>query len=179
MRQLLAVATGIVLSASACGGGSDSSTGTTDPNLACSSLTNGTMSATINGAAWSGCGTASVQSNLAVSGKDTLTTLAFQATGFAPGNALWVINVGFTNGKGLLVPGSYAVGPANPTTAAFIITGSTGGWAANALAGTGVVNVTVVGPHRVAGTFSADPVAVQAGTSGPAQIRNGKFDLSY
>lgn len=166
-----------------CGGGGDSSGATTDPtNLACTTTTNGTFSATINGQSWVACGQVTVRNDVSfLSAKDTLRTVSWAGSGFLPGNVAYavVMSASKLNGGGLSA-GAYPVGLVNPTNSNFIAGNSNNaGWAASPTGGSGSVTITSVTSNHITGTFTFDAAPTTGSATGTLQVRNGKFDLSY
>jgi len=157
MRQFSSViAISALLALAACGG--DSNGGVTNPKKP----NNGTMSARIDGAAWSaisiatGSGTGSA---LIVTGSNIAQTLAI----------IVPINTGTgtkTMGQSSVVSGTLIVGSQQ--------------WAANpAQGGTGSITLTTVAAGHVAGTFSFTMAAQQGATPATRQITSGQFDVTF
>ena len=163
-------------------GGSDSSGTVTDPSVSCTTTTNGTFSATINGQTWVACGQVTVRNDVSfISAKDTLRTVSWAGTGFLPGNLGYalVMSASKLNGGGIL-PGVYAVGQVNPTNSNFVAGGSNNaGWSASPTGGSGSITITSYSLNHITGTFTFDAAATTGTATGTLQVRNGRFDLSY
>ena len=139
-----------------CGGGSGS--GAMGPQLP-----NGSMSAVIDGQAWSA----------------TLSVLAKRAAGN-------IVSVGGSDANATSMafafndsgPHVYQIGGLSSTNA-LILSGAKG-WSAAALIGSGEVTITTLTAVEVAGTFDFIAPAAQAGTT-PAvsHITNGQFDVKF
>lgn len=160
-------------------GGSDSSGAVTDPTLSCTS-NSGTFSATLNGQAWSACGTVAVRRDSTfLGGKDTLRTVSWAGSGFLSGNVAYAVVIGASR-LGPLIPGNYAVGLVTPTNSNFIVGSSNNaGWAASPTGGSGSVTITAITNNHITGTFTFDAAPTTGTATGTLQVRNGKFDLSY
>ncbi len=155
MRKILILTATLLLSA--CGG--DSSTGPEDG----AALENGSMSARIDGAAWTATSALAVSYEggiLAFAGSDDTQT---------------------TVGIGLIPdgPGSYPMGPDQPTNADLTFGGGKS-WGASPFLGSGSVTLTSMSEHRATGTFAftADPVE-STGAAGTKVVTEGTFDVNF
>jgi len=153
MRRVSMLFAAAIISLTACGGSSDSSTGVNGLL--------GTFSANVGGVAW----TASVPLSLITNGGVTITgsnsantitvTLSFLATG--PGT----VSLNFSGGNGSL-------GTVNKTGGQAYSTVHTGG--------IGSVTVTTLTAHHAVGTFSFD--AIGSGPTDILHVTNGSFDIT-
>jgi hypothetical protein len=120
---LVSLALAVIVPLGCGGGGGDDNSGITNPSFACTTATNGTFSATLNGQAWVACGQVSVRTDVSfLSAKDTLRTISWAGSGFLPGNVGYaiVMSASKLNG-GTLSPGTYSVGLVTPTNSNFIV----------------------------------------------------------
>ena len=129
---------------------------------------NGPISATINGAAWSG--SIDAIATRTVSSGDTIISIGGSNSGETA-----IIGLAFNN----VGPGVYGIGAINEPANAILSEGSAA-WAANITGGSGSITVDTVTASRVTGTFqfSAVPVA-NSGATGTMTVSNGKFALSF
>ncbi len=128
-----------------------------------SQLPNGSMSARVDGDAWT-----------------ATAALAVAYTGgilaFAGSDASQV-----TIGLGFIPDGlkTYPIGPSEPTNGNLSL-GSTQSWAASASMGSGTVTLTSFTANSASGTFMfvADPVA-STGATGTRSVTEGVFDVTF
>jgi len=136
-----------------CGGNS----GLTDLDA---SLPSGTMSASVDGVAWSAIEVQAVRAGgvVTIAGSD----LALLAVAFA-----------FQG-----VAGTYALGPGHAATAS--VSDPSNIWAANDLQGSGTITVTTLTATRTAGTFSfTAPASPNSGPPATRVVTNGVFDVTF
>jgi hypothetical protein len=161
MRRLFMA--GIMLAALGCGG-SDSDPMGPDDNGDPGSLPVGSMTARIDGAQWSNSiapAVAYTGSILAIAASNpSLTTLGFAVIATAPG--------------------TYPIGPSEPTNALLTIGASGQTWHSSAGGGSGSITITTLTPGSAAGTFQFTMVADPAsGSSGTRTITNGAFNVVF
>ena len=143
--------------AAGCGGSSSTDTGTT-----LSFVTNGTFSATVNGAAWGALGQVIVK-------KPTSTSLAMSA-----GSTTYAMTFTLLNVTG---PGTTSL-VSSPANGSHVLIGATGGgWDTSVTGGTGSVTITSLTANHVIGTFAFDAPAVGGGS--PLHVTAGVFDLTF
>lgn len=157
LRSVLAAAAAVSLIAC----GSDSS-GSTEPPQ---SALNGSMSAVVDGDQWTA--TVAVQAAyangiLALSGVDASNSTIAMA--MAPSG-----------------PGSYSIGVAEPTNAAYTLTGGQAlVWQAVSTLGSGSVELQTLTATEATGTFHFElPAVASSGASGTKSITEGKFDVKF
>ena len=144
-----------VLCLTACGG--DSPTGP-DTNLPA----NGTMSATVDGNAWTAIQIAAVNSNgiVAISGSDA---------------SLLAVGFGFVG----QTTGTYTIGATSPANAN-VIDNLTTTWTANSFQGSGVITVATLTATGASGTFNyTAPLASVTGTPATRVVTNGRFNVTF
>lgn len=156
MRTLMKLTAALVL-LGACGEDALS------PDEGDSQLANGSMSARIDGEAWSATAALAVGYTggiLAFAGSD-----ASQVT----------IGVGFIP-DGLK---TYPIGPSEPTNGNLTL-GSTESWAASSSMGSGTVTLTSFTANSASGTFTfiAEPVST-TGATGTRSLTEGVFDVTF
>ncbi len=135
-----------------CGGNS----GLTDLDA---SLPSGTMSASVDGVAWSAI---EVQAVRAGGRRNAGSDLALLAVAFA-----------FQG-----VAGTYDLGPGHAATAS--VSDLSNIWAANDLQGSGTITVTTLTATRTAGTFSfTAPASPNSGPPATRVVTNGVFDVTF
>jgi hypothetical protein len=180
--RLVSLALAIVVPLGCGGGGGDNDSGITNPGLACTTTSNGTFTATLNGKTWVACGPVTVRTDVSfLSVKDTLRTVSWAGSGFLPDNAAYaiVMSASKLNGGGLSA-GTYAVGLVNPTNSNFIVGSSNNaGWSASPTGGTGSITITSITGNHITGTFTFDAAPTTGTAVGTLQVRNGRFDLSF
>ena len=157
----------------ACGGGDDDdkgnpgnpSGGTGSGSGGGVTLSNGSMSASIDGASWNA-------------------NAAIIAT-YTPG--LFVVSGGDTSGRAIafaLIPngtGTYTINSANNVGFNFVLNIGSAGYASPGTgSGTGSLTLTTLTPSHAVGTFSfvANPTP-NTGASGNKTVTNGKLDVTY
>ena len=145
----------------ACGGSDGGPTGTNGNNAASG---DGSMSATINGAAWR---------SLKSGDKGSRNGNIYAVVGL---NASYTISLGIA---GLTGPGTVNLSLATGNGSNAIIANSTGGWGTAFNGGSGTLTVTTLTANRIAGTFSFDAPAGSGQATGTLQVRNGKFDVTF
>jgi len=157
MRQHTSIiALAALVTLAACGGSnSDGVTNPKKPN-------NGTMSARIDGAAWSAISI---------------------ATGGGAGTSLIITGSNITQTIAIIVPlnsgtGTKTMGQSSVVSGTLIIGSQQ--WAANpAQGGTGSITLTTVASGHVAGTFSFTMAAQQGATPATRQVTSSQFDVTY
>jgi hypothetical protein len=159
MRLTKLVSITLLLSSAACGGSSDSPTGTTGSNNS-----NAPMSATIDGTAWSAPSPAATYQDTRVTivGADALAA-----------NTITMSFVAATTG-------TYSFALTGNSSAVAILTKNKGaqGFSTAAQTGGGSVTVTTLTAHHMVGTFAFDAVGNPA-SLGTAHVTNGKFDITF
>jgi hypothetical protein len=125
---------------------------------------NGTISASMNGAAWS-VDSAMAQHNAG----------AGLVVIFAPSTGSYGLGINLPGFQG---SGSFNLGPASQTFAVVTVGADPAGWGTVYGDGSGSVTVTSFSSSRIVGTFSftAHP-APTSSQSGPMVVTNGQFDL--
>lgn len=159
---LSCIASLALVALAACGGSDGGPTGTNSNNAASG---DGTMSATINGAAWRSMKSAD---------KGSHNGNIYAVVGL---NGTYTISLGIA---GLTAPGTVNLNIAaggNGSNA--IIVNTTGGWGTAFTGGTGSITVTTLTANRIAGTFSFDAPAGSGQAKGTLQVRNGQFDVTF
>jgi hypothetical protein len=153
MRPITALAAVILLSTSACGGGSDDVTGTNTGT--------GPMSASIDGKAFSSIGPAAQYKNnvLAVTGLDLSSSTAMSVGVSATG------------------PGTFSFALGGAGTAIAIVSKGTQSWSTAATGGAGTLTLTTLTANHVVGTFSFDAVSQTGGAV--THVTNGKIDITF
>jgi hypothetical protein len=150
------------VAASGCGG-SDSSNLGTDPGI--NLVTNGTFTASVNGAAWSAIAKVIVS-------RPTTTSIAFFAT-----STTYAMNIILLNVTG---PGTFSLNTAVTSGNQASISSTAGGWNSGNTGGSGTVVITTLTPTHVVGTFAFDGGPIQgSGATSTIHVTNGKFDLTY
>jgi hypothetical protein len=158
MRLTRLLSTLTLLSIAACGGSSDSLTGTDTGGSG-----SGPMSATIDGTAWvspvpAGRRTSNI---VAVAGLDLGLTasvsFAFVATS----------------------TGTYSVAFANTNFGSATIAKGSLGWSSALSGGSGSVTLTTLTASHMVGTFAFDAVPASGGATGTIHVTNGKFDITF
>ncbi len=167
-----------VVSLAACGGGGDDSSGNLTGTFNCSAPSNGTFSATINGASWSACQVVAVRRDSTISGKDTTRSIGIAGTGGVSGNLTYALVISVTK-IGPLAAGTFPTGVLPSLSSVTVGSSTSAGWAASFGTGSGTVTITSITSHQVTGTFTADAAPVTGAATGTLQIRNGTFNLSY
>ena len=126
--------------------------------------TNGTMSASIDGQAWTG--------NLATAATYQNNILAFAGT-----NNSFQINITLTGvtGTGTITLGS---GQLSIATVATVST-SPQTWLTSATGGTGSVVITSLSSTGASGTFSFTGVAAGGGATGTKAVTSGQFNVTF
>jgi hypothetical protein len=149
----------LLVSSAACGGSSDSTTGTNGSNNS-----GAAMSATIDGTAWSA-------PSPAASYQDTRVTIVGADVSLA--NSITMSFVAATTG-------TYSFALSSTSSAVAILTKNKGaqGFSTAAQAGGGSVTVTTLTAHHLVGTFAFDAVGTPA-SLGTAHVTNGKFDITF
>ena len=149
-----------------CGG--DDSTGPSDDND--DETTTGsvkTVTVSVNGTTKS----AIIVSGTWFNGQFTLSAI------FGTGTATQALTINALNFGG---PGTFALGPGNPSTAiATWVDGNTGSFSSLGIGGTGTLTLTTARTGHIKGTFSFTGAA-QTGTGGPVTtvtITNGQFEV--
>jgi len=150
------------LAASGCGGSSSTDINT---NLPGNLVTNGTFTATVNGAAWGALGQVIVR-------RLTNTSLTIAAT-----STTYVVNLVALNVTG---PTTVTLNGA-PTNGSFgSISSTAGGWNSGNTGGTGSIVITTLTSNHVVGTFAFDgPPTAGTGATSTIHVTNGKFDLTF
>lgn len=150
---------GAAMLAVSCNSSSSGGTGPTT-NL----VTNGTFSATIDGAAWSPFGQVVVR-------RVTNNTLGMTAISSTYGMTVAL--------NGISGPGTFNVG-ANGLQGSqiLVVKGSSGSWVSNNPGGTGSMTFTTFTSSHVTGTFSFDAPPI-SGSGAALHVVNGVFDLTY
>lgn len=167
-RRSLSFALGLLVSATACGGSSDS-TAPNNNNNQTPTATNGTFTATINGVAWGATGTVSVSRSSGL-----ISIAGFGLIGTSNGYSL-ALAIGNTS-----APGTLSLNYLNPTTSLLIVGSSTGaGWTTFSNGGTGSLTITTITSNHIVATFTADAVPTSGGATGTIPIRNGKLDVTF
>jgi hypothetical protein len=161
MRRLFMAA--IMLAALGCGG-SDGDPMGPDNNGDPGNLPVGSMTARIDGAQWSNSvppAVAYTGNILAIAGSNpSLTTIGFAVV--AP------------------APGTYAIGPSEPTNALLTLGAAGQSWHASAGGGSGSITITTLTATGATGTFQFTMVADPAtGSSGTRTITNGAFNVVF
>lgn len=125
---------------------------------------NGTISASMNGSAWS-VSPAMAQHNAG----------AGLVVIFAPSTGSYGLGINLSGFQGT---GSYTFGPASQTFAVVTMGADPAGWGTVYGEGSGSVTVTTFSSSRIRGTFSftAHP-SPTSGQTGPMVVTNGEFDL--
>ncbi len=125
---------------------------------------NGTISASMNGSAWS-VSPAMAQHNAG----------AGLVVIFAPSTGSYGLGINLPGFQGT---GSYVLGPASQTFAVVTVGADPAGWGTVYGEGSGTVTVTSSTSSRITGTFSfvAHPSPTSSQT-GPMVVTNGQFDL--
>jgi hypothetical protein len=157
------VATALVALAAGCGGvGSPGDQVVGIGDGATGGVGGDVLEATANGTAWTA---------VTLSGSYNGTTLTFGGT-----NGLASLQIGVPDLAG---PGTFDLGPGNPSSALAFWIDATGTYSSAANGGSGVLQVTAASPTRIAGTFHF--IATTAGT-GPdtltVSVTAGRFDIS-
>jgi hypothetical protein len=144
-----------VLLLQARGGGDDGGPAGPNPNQSGAR----TMSARIDGAAWSttSVGVSTTNSLLILAGSNGTQTIGFGVA---------------------MTQGTHTIGPSSAATANVMIGQQT--WNATSFQGSGSIIITTLTANRAVGTFSFTANAVTSGAS-PAtrQITNGQFDVTF
>lgn len=138
-------------------GGSNSVTGPV-------SLPQGSMSARIDGSDWNASAalTASFSGQiLGIAGTDGgFTTLGFAVVASAPG--------------------TYAIGPGQPTNAILSTSANAGSWVASTVGGSGSITITSISATAAAGTFTFNMIpSPNSGTTGNRSVTSGSFSVKY
>ena len=158
MRRTLQTSIAVLMFAIGCGGSSSSGpTGTT-------TIGNGnTMSATIDGKAWSSPTPSGTYKNniVSIAGIDLGITSAVSLA------------------SGVTGPGSYSLGVGNQLAGSAIVTKGGQGWASALQGGSGTLVFTTLTANHVVGTFSFTAVAASGGATGTVSVTNGKFDITF
>jgi hypothetical protein len=145
------------LAVAGCGGDDDP----TNPTGGSSGT--GSVTATIDGAAWS-AGFAQAVNNSGIVGVGSSSTSSEKVIGFG-----WVDTGAST----------YTIAPGSATNGTVTILGGSG-WSASGDMGSGTVNVTTLTATRVAGTFSfTAPRYTGTDTPDPTVVTNGSFDVEF
>lgn len=156
MKTLLALTAAVFF----LGGCGDDSVSLTEPEL---ELPNGSMSARIDGQAWTANAALAVAYTggiLAFAGSDVTSTTV--GLGFIP--------------DGL---GTYDIGPNQPTNANVSL-GSPNSWAASSNMGSGSVTLTSFTENSASGTFTFTALAVPTtGATGTKVVTEGRFDVTF
>lgn len=156
----------------ACGGGGGNNSGSngnpTGPPAG-GGAANGSMTATIGGAAWSAAGTVSVtrqQNNF----------IGIGASGFAGGTAYAVV-IGIANAVG---PGTHNLDiyTGGGDGSSLIVGGQTTGWGTAFQGGSGTVTITSLSANRIVGTFSGILIP-SSGTAANLVVANGQFNVTF
>jgi len=152
------------LLSAACGGDKT----TTDPGNGTgggvNTVTNGSFSATINGAAWSPTG------RVAVSKSGTVVAIA------AVSLNSYVVSLAIGN----VATGTFSLNYLNQTASLAIVSNASGqGWTTFTQGGTGTLTITTYTASRIAGTFSFDAAPTSGGATGTLHVTNGSFDITY
>ena len=153
MRPLTVLAAIMILLTSACGGGSDDVTGTLSGN--------GTMTATIDGKAWSSVTPAAQYKNstLSITGLDVSLSTSMSIGFIAAG------------------PGTFSLALGNSATGLAIVARGSQSWTTAGPGGTGSVTLTTLTANHAVGTFSFDAIASSG--SGVTHVTNGRFDITF
>lgn len=150
LSSILAVATLVTLSAC-----DRDTTGPAKPN-------NGTMSAVIDGAAWSAVSIAAdsaAASSIVIQGSNATRTLA--------------IAIPVDQG-----PGTQTVGSTTPVFAVLVI--DSHWWAASRTqGGAGSITLTTVAPGHIAGTFEFTMATHEGASPAERRVSSGRFDVKY
>lgn len=149
-----------LLAFDACGGNDGGPTGTSGNT----NVGDGTMSATINGAAWR---------SLRSGDKGSRNGTIYAVVGL---NGSYTIALGIA---GLTAPGTVNLSLATGNGSNAIVSNANGGWGTAFNGGTGTITVTNLTANRIAGTFSFDAPAGSGRATGTLQVRNGKFDVTF
>ncbi len=153
MRKTTGLAV-LMLAASGCSGSTDNNNGNG----------NGSMTASIDGASWTG--------NLA-------TAASYQGTvlGFAGTNGSYQINITLSGVNGT---GTYTLGTGQLSIAT-VATVSTSPqvWVTSSTGGTGSVVITSLTSSAVQGTFSFTAVGSSGGATGNKAVTNGQFNVTF
>lgn len=150
-----------LIALAACGGSDGGPTGTNGNNVGAA---DGSMTATINGAAWRSTKSAD---------KGSHNGNIYAVVGL---NGTYTISLGIA---GLTAPGTVNLSLASGNGSNAIIVNTTGGWGTAFSGGTGTITVTTLTANRIAGTFSFDAPAGSGKATGTLQVRNGKFDVTF
>lgn len=145
----------LTIALAACGG--DDGTG---PNIG---PNNGTMTATVDGSAWTALQIAAVNNSgiVAISGSNA---------------ALLAIGFGFVGDT----TGTYIIGPGFAANANVIDNQNSSSWSANSFQGSGTITVTTLTAAGASGTFSyTAPLATGSGTPATRVVTAGSFDITF
>jgi hypothetical protein len=156
MRRVSMLFAAATMSLAACGGSSDSPTGTSGGTAAI-------FSATVGGVAW----TAALPVYL-------ITPTGVNITGPNAANTMTVTLTVLAS-----APGTYSLNFGQSTPSGLGTVNKTGGQAYSTVApgGTGSVTLTTLTAHRAVGTFAFD--AIGSGPTDILHVTNGKFDITF
>ena len=163
MRALKTLAVVATLAAFGCGGGDDDGNPTGPPG---GGATNGSLTAQINGTAWSAVGTITVsrQTNF------ILITGAIYA-----GSNTSSLVVGIANATG---PGSHNLSLLSGDGSSLVVATTTTGYGTAFTGGSGTIPITSLTANRIVGTFSG-VLPVSSGSATSLTITGGAFDVTF
>lgn len=152
-------------SGSGSGGGGGGQALTCPQHLGTATRAQGTMTASINGVAWTAdciAVLANTASILSISGSDLATGVAFQTLGFATGNR---------------VVGTQTITALSPLTATLVQ--GLNGWNASLAQGSGTLVFTSVTNNSAVGTFSFELPPVPGSPATGTKTVTGSFNLTF
>jgi hypothetical protein len=155
----------VLLASAACGGSGTSATGTSNSGGTTVTQLHGTMTASIDGSAWTATTiTTATYTNglLSIGGTDNSTPVRS-------------IGLSLTTAG----PGTFAMGtlPSAPSAVLSIGIGPT--WTANGAGGTGTITVTAISSTATSGTFLFSAVAATGGATGVHTVTSGTFNITF
>jgi hypothetical protein len=130
------------------------------PNL----VTNGSFSASIEGASWSAVGNVSV-----VKRDDNITVTAVSST----------YNITLSLGHATLVGDYPLIVPSIFGPSASVMNASGARWVTGGIGATGLVTITTLTASRIAGTFAFAGLPVTGGAVSLVHVTRGTFDVTY
>jgi hypothetical protein len=164
MSRLMTLAIAL-LAFTACGGSSSSATSPADTGGGTITPLHGTMTATIDGSAW----TAATVTTY------TYTNGILSIAGGDNSNPIRSIGMALTASG----PGTFQMGTLPSAANAVLSIGIGPTWTANVAGGTGTITITALSSMGAAGTFSFSAVAAAGGATGTHTVTSGTFNITF